>query len=245
MKFGLIGKTLGHSYSQAWFEAMFAREGIAEASYRLFPLDPLPDLHCWAAAQGLSGFNVTVPYKEAVLPQLDELDSTAAAIGAVNCVRVTDGRLIGNNTDAPAFRATIEPLLQPHHTQALILGTGGAAKAVAYSLHQLGIRYTFVSRHPDEHPNAIGYGDFITVGQTTVDVPLIINATPVGMFPHVAASPLPDNFPWSTRHLCYDLVYNPSPTLLMQQAKAKGATVMSGLEMLHRQAELSWHLWIH
>ena len=191
MKYGLIGKKLGHSWSQEYFTHKFAELGLTDHSYELFELPSVEGLKEWALREGLSGFNVTVPYKQEVIPQLDALDEVASAVGAVNCVTVENDRLIGHNTDAPAFRDTLSSLITHHSspiTQAFILGTGGAARAVAYALQQLAIPHTFVSRHPDHHTNAISYDQL-----STLHFPLstlITNATPVGMYPDTDRTPL-------------------------------------------------------
>lgn len=239
-KYGLIGKTLRHSWSPQWFNGMFARCGIADAEYNLYEMESPGDLHRWVEECGIAGFNVTIPFKESVVPQMDRCDAAVQAIGAVNCVECRDGLLIGHNTDAPAFGQTLEPLLRPWHTSALVLGTGGAAKAVGHALHVLGIECTFVSRNPEQHPGAVSYH---TAMQEVDSRLLIVNATPVGMFPDIDSSPWPWPQLLSSRHLCYDLVYNPSPTLFLQQAASAGAATLGGLAMLHRQAELSWQIW--
>ena len=268
-RFALIGRHLGHSYSQRWFEELFARLDLVDHSYRLVEMPSVEGLREWVRKEGINGFNVTVPYKQEILAQLDALDKVAEAIGAVNCVTVEGGRLIGHNTDAPAFRKTLgEMLPSDNHPlpTALVLGTGGAARAVAYALDQMGIPYHFVSRHPELHPNAIGYND-LSISQFPFSI--LINATPVGMYPDVDAMPLPGNLHFSSldysnssrccrpsrRHttaplrdtvsnfqFVYDLIYNPSPTRLLREAAACGAQVKDGLEMLHLQAELSWNL---
>jgi shikimate dehydrogenase len=251
-QFGLIGRHLGHSWSQDYFTRKFAELGLEGYSYNLFELSSVEGLKEWALREKLSGFNVTVPYKLAVIPQLDALDEVAAEVGAVNCVTVEDGRLVGHNTDAPAFMQTLEPLTQSHihaFTQSFILGTGGAARAVAWALRQLDIPYTFVSRHPDQHENAIPYTQLtnaLTHSHTdALKHSLLVNATPVGMYPDINRTPF-DLSPF-TSHLSplivYDLIYNPSPTLLLRQAAERGARVKDGLEMLHRQADLNWQLW--
>lgn len=236
-KLGLIGKTLGHSWSKRWFEAMFAREGIENYQYELYELPTLDGFRDWVFEQGLQGFNVTIPYKEAVIPHLDDLDAVAAAIGAVNCVTLEAGRLIGRNTDAPAFAETIQPLLQAWHTAALILGTGGAAKAVAYALNELHIDSIMVSRTPDEHPGSISY---LEACEAASERFLIVNATPAGMSPNEALTPWPYTYRLGMKHLCYDLIYNPEETRFMTEAELCGAQVCNGLPMLERQAELSW-----
>lgn len=242
--FALTGTPLTHSYSKSLFDA----QHFAEADYRLCPLPSLDGLRRWVEQASLAGFNVTAPYKQAIVPLLDELSPAARAIGAVNCVAVHGGRLVGHNTDAPAFRQTLEALLNTKHltpTTALILGTGGAARAVAYALGQLGIPYSFVSRHPEHHPHAIGYNQ---LSASHLPLPaLLVNATPVGTFPAVDQTPLDlthtFTHPLSHPSIVYDLVYNPSPTLLLQQAAQRGAHTKDGLEMLHLQARLSWQIW--
>lgn len=262
-RFALIGRKLGHSYSQRWFEELFARLELEDHSYRLVEMPSLEGFRHWVQEEHINGFNVTVPYKQEIIPYLDELDDSAAAIGAVNCVTVERGRLTGHNTDAPAFLQTLEETLllscnqtfkqscpqaikqSRNHaiTQSFILGTGGAAHAVAYALRQLGIPYTFVSRTPERHDNAISYAQLSTQLLTVNCKLLIINATPVGMYPDIDATPLglTHAFTHSRIHaFVYDLIYNPSPTRLLREAAALGAKTKDGLEMLHRQAELSW-----
>ena len=239
-QYGLIGKKLSHSWSQKWFEAMFQREGIADARYCLYEMDGVENLRRWVVENHICGFNVTIPYKQAVIPHLDHLDSAAEEIGAVNCVEIHNGELIGHNTDAPAFLETLQPLLQPHHNKALILGTGGAAKAVSYALRQLGIEYQKLSRTPEQHPNALSYA---AAANLVASHHLVINATPVGMFPLTESTPWPYPHLLTEQHLCYDLIYNPSPTRFLQEAASAGAHTVGGLAMLERQAKLSWRLW--
>lgn len=236
-RFALIGKTLGHSYSQQWFSDLFARLGLTDHSYRLHEMMSLEGLRQLVDNEHIDGFNVTIPYKQAIIALLDDISPEANAIGAVNCVCVKDGRLTGHNTDAPAFKSCVR-----NNDFGVILGTGGAARAVSYALQQLGIGHCHVSRTPELHANAIGYAEAKSLALNTKHLALI-NATPVGMYPHVDESP----WPWPEL-LCrfghvYDLIYNPSPTLLMRQAAAQGCTVSDGTDMLHRQAELSWQLW--
>ena len=247
-KFALIGKKLGHSYSQRWFEELFAREGLQDHSYELVEMPSLEGLRDWVQREGICGFNVTVPYKQEIIPFLDELDAPAAAIGAVNCVTVEEGRLVGHNTDAPAFQLTINNLQITGNKEAFILGTGGAARAVAYALSELGIKHTFVSRHPERHPDLEPkIIDYFHFSLFTFHFSLLINATPVGMYPDIDATPLDlslrqPNSSFFIFHssLVYDLIYNPSPTRLMREAAALGVQTKDGLEMLHLQAELSW-----
>ncbi len=239
-RYGLIGARLGHSFSQRWFEAMFAREGVGDSVYGLYELDSLAGFRHWVESVGLAGFNVTLPYKVAVMEFLDVLTPEAEAVGAVNCVAVRNGRLIGHNTDAPAFRASLLPLLKPWHRQspALVLGTGGAAKAVAAALRSLDIEPALVSRSP-----AAGQITYAEAARRAASAFLIVNATPAGMTPRADSTPWPylDNL--SPKHLCFDLVYNPPTTRFLSEAAARGAATANGLEMLHRQAQLSWDYW--
>lgn len=246
--YALIGRTLTHSLSKELFNS----QHFADADYRLCPLPSLAGFREWVRRECLDGFNVTNPFKREILPLLDSLNPEAEAIGAVNCVCVKDGRLIGYNTDAPAFHQTLETSLNNKHltiNTAYILGTGGAARAVAYALDQLGILYVFVSRNPEKNPNAISYEKLSTLSAKPTAhhnlqlSALIVNATPVGTYPDIEASPLPSDFRFSLFAFVYDLVYNPSPSLLLQQASAADATIQDGLAMLHRQAELSWEIW--
>ena len=208
----------------------------------------LEGLRDWIAAEDIRGFNVTVPYKQSIISMLDHIDADAESIGAVNCVTVNHGKLTGHNTDAPAFLTSLD------HTgwtpsQALILGTGGAAQAVAHALRQRDIPFRFVSRHPGEWKVESGERRVIGYDQlSTLSLPpstLIVNATPVGMYPDIDKTPLDFNnshFSFLNSQFVYDLIYNPSPTLLMRQAAALGAKTKDGLEMLHLQAALSWNL---
>lgn len=238
--YALIGRSLTHSYSKSLFD----RQQFPNADYRLCPMPSLEGLRQWIKDNQIDGFNVTNPYKQAILPLLDNLSPEARDIGAVNCIVVDQGRLMGHNTDAPAFQQTLQTMLQSGSMaigQAYILGTGGAARAVAYALDRLGIPHRFVSRHPEQHPGAIGYDQLPTPHSPLPT--LLVNATPVGMYPHINATPLPiTHYPLPTT-LVYDLVYNPSPSLLLQQAAALGAQTKDGSEMLHLQAVLSWQLW--
>ena len=189
-QFGLIGQSLAHSWSPRWFAAHFERQGITDACYCLYEMEGLDGLRELIEKEQLQGFNVTIPYKEAIIPYLDQLDDHARAIGAVNCVTVESSRLTGHNTDAPAFLDTLQPLLRPCHTAALVLGTGGAAKAVKYALESIGIDVQLVSRTPEAHPGSISYATAVAESARRL---LIVNATPMGMFPHTDASPWPTN----------------------------------------------------
>ena len=243
MVYGLIGKSLRHSFSAEFFNKKFIQEKRDDI-YRLFEL---PDLSIFPALLDenpeIRGLNVTIPYKEEIIPYLDSLSEEAEKIGAVNTIKFIkrDGKLLkeGHNTDAPAFKQTIEPLIHEGMTRALVLGTGGASRAVDYALRQLDIEVIKVSRKPQKEE--------IDYSQITKDLlkkaPIIINTTPVGMFPEIDAAP---HFPfhWLTPdHLCYDLIYNPEETLFMKKSAAMGTSIKNGLEMLHTQALLAWDIW--
>mgnify|MGYP002624401246 CR=1 FL=1 len=242
MKYGLLGYPLGHSFSRKFFTEKFQREGI-DAQYINFELpsiDGYPDM--LRAHPDLRGHNVTIPYKQQIIPYLTELSPEAAAIGAVNVVKITeDGRRIGYNSDVIGFTESIRPLLKPEHRRALILGTGGASKAVHYGLKEkLGLEEVrFVSRR--------GEGSVFSYSDLTPEIinqyPVIINCTPCGMYPHVDESPALPYEAMTQRNLLYDLVYNPEVTQFMQRGAAKGAVVKNGLEMLLLQAKASWDFW--
>ena len=242
-RYALIGKQLSHSFSQVYFHEKFASEHLDGYSYDLLEMEDLSNLRKIVEEKGLDGFNVTIPFKVDILPLLDETDSTARQIGAVNTVKVyrSDGHthLKGYNTDAPAFAETLKPMLKPHHRSALILGTGGAAQAVAFGLEQLGIDHLFVSRKP----HSTSQIDYPTAYSQASRHTIIINATPLGMFPNCSASPWERPELLTPQHICYDLVYNPSPTRFMQEAAQRGATVQDGLPMLHSQAERAFCRW--
>lgn len=240
-RLGLIGRTLKHSWSKRWFDELFAHEGITDVCYNLYELPDIEHLREWVRAEGLAGFNVTIPYKEAVITHLDAVDPVATAIGAVNCVTVHNGHLVGHNTDAPAFADTLRPHLRPWHTSALILGTGGASKAVDYTLRQMGIKTAKVSRNPASHPGTVSY---LKAQELAATHYLIVNTTPMGMYPDMAFTPWPPPHCLSPKHLCYDLIYNPEETRFMTESKLFGAQVCNGLPMLERQAELSWSLYL-
>ena len=242
-RYGIIGKPLGHSFSQKNFTEFFRRTG-RDAVYEPFVLDSIEAFPALIAAHpDFVGLNVTIPYKQAGMPYLDAIAPEAAAIGAVNVIKVRHSGaravLTGYNTDVVGFTRSIRPLLKAHHTRALILGTGGASKAVVNGLHQLGLDTLFVSRTPLE--GALAYDDL------TPDVmeryTVVVNATPLGTFPDVDRCPdIP--YPLLTdAHLCYDLVYNPDKTLFLQKAEAQGAAIKNGLEMLHIQADEAWKIW--
>lgn len=245
---GLIGYPLGHSLSQRYFTEKFARQGIANTRYELFALpnlNALPQL--LRQHPDLRGFNVTIPHKQAILPYLHALDPAAQSIGAVNTVVVRpNGTLHGYNTDYIGFRDALTAWMGAEtallkETQTLILGTGGSAQAVAYALHQLGTSCRFASRQPNS-PQQMGY-EALKKSELWEEISLIVNTTPLGMYPDTnTCPPLPVEH-LNDRHWVFDLVYNPAETLLLQRAKRQGAHTTNGLDMLYRQAEAAWAIW--
>lgn len=242
--FGLIGYPLGHSFSQKYFTEKFTKEHI-EARYLNFPIESIEEFpNLLEKHPYLAGLNVTIPYKQQVTEYLDEVDHVAREAGAVNVIKITwEGskpHLKGYNSDIIGFSRSIEPLLLSHHKKALILGTGGASKAVAYALKELGLFYRFVSRTP-KHPSHVSYESLNE--EILKDYTVIVNTTPSGMSPKTnECPPLPFNG-ISSQHLAFDLIYNPETTLFMQKCREKGAVVKNGLEMLHLQAESAWEIW--
>ncbi len=240
-KFGLIGKNISYSFSKKYFTEKFSSDLFDDFTYENFDIESINDFpEILKNNPDLKGLNVTIPYKEAIIPFLDTLSDKAFKIGAVNVIRFTKkGNLKGYNSDWYGFKQSLEPLLQPHHKRALILGTGGAAKAVAFALDQLGIFYTFVSREATD--NAIDY-DRINV--TTFDnFQIIINCTPLGTSPNIKEfPPIPYQF-FTDKHIAFDLIYNPEETQFLKKAKKKGAVTKNGYEMLVFQAEKAWKIW--
>ncbi|RYG22019.1 MAG: shikimate dehydrogenase [Chitinophagaceae bacterium] len=242
--FGLIGYPLSHSFSKKFFSEKFEREEIAECRYELFPIEKAASmLDLISENPSLRGLNVTIPYKLAVIPFLGELDDAAAEIGAVNCIRINSTEngvsLKGYNTDAYGFAESLKPLLEHQHRKALIFGDGGAAKAVKYVLNQLSIPYKTVVRK--QSPTTLHYTE--VTEDTLNEYKLLINTTPLGMLPDLATSPPIPYHHLTNQHLAYDLVYNPEETVFLAQAKAQGAKIKNGLEMLYLQAERSWQIW--
>lgn len=242
-RYGLIGFPLGHSFSQKYFTHKFQAEGI-DARYDLFPLTSIDELpRLMGEVDNFEGFNVTIPYKQDVMAYLDDLDEQARAIGAVNVVKISyvDGVRVlkGFNSDAYGFTESIRPMLGETHKKALVLGSGGASKAVIYSLRRLGLTPVVVSRHPAEGKLTYGCLNESIIKEFTV----IVNASPVGMSPKVDECP---DIPYehlTPAHVCFDLVYNPEETLFLKKARSMGADVKNGLEMLHLQAEGAWNYW--
>lgn len=242
MKYGLLGKHLSHSFSQRFFESYFKEHKI-DASYELIELsspDALKDFMLGSVAQ-YQGLNVTIPFKEHLLEFIDEVSSEAQIIGAINTIKVgSNGKICGYNTDAYGFHQSIKPFLDFNHHRAIILGTGGASKAVAFVLEKLGLDVFFISRNP------IGSKQFSYSeinAQMLSTCKLVINCTPVGMFPNSDnLIDIPYEF-LTKKHLIIDLIYNPSETLFLKKSRESGAIVLNGDSMLHQQALKSWELW--
>ena len=239
-QFGLIGYPLSHSFSKGYFAEKFQKEGIADCQYDVFPVADIEDfVELCEQHKNLAGLNVTIPYKEKIIPFLDELNEEAAAIGAVNTIKFINGKKIGYNSDCYGFEMSLKPLLKPYHTNALILGTGGASKAVEYVLKKLGISFQYVSRN--KSANTINYDELDE--HIIHHSKLIINSTPLGMYPDIENSPdIPYDF-ITDKHLLYDLIYNPEETQFLKKGKQHGAQTKNGLEMLYLQAEKSWKIW--
>ena len=239
-RYGLIGKPLGHSWSKAYFSEKFEREGLIGHRYDAFELDDVTELPALLRdTPGLCGLNVTIPYKQQVMPLLDAIDPMAAAVGAVNTIAIRDGRTTGHNTDVEGFRSSLLPLLDGERPRALVFGSGGASRAVVFVLRELGIRFRVVSRSRER-------GDLTwdMIEPTIVKAcPLLINTTPLGMAPDIHSAP---PIPYSAigpRHLLVDLVYNPELTYFLSLGAAQGARTCNGLPMLKAQAEASWRVW--
>ena len=233
--FGLIGKTLSHSFSEVYFNEKFLKEDISDAEYKNFELNNISEFTDLISKMKLSGLNVTIPYKESVIPFLDELTPQAKAIGAVNTIQFKDNKLIGHNTDTIGFSQSIYPFLN-ERKKALILGNGGASKAIQYALKTLNIEYKIVSRkssfdYSDISSKTLGYYD------------IIINTTPLGTYPEIADFPQIPYEELNENHLLFDLIYNPIESTFLRFGKTRNCSIKNGLEMLEIQAESSWNIW--
>lgn len=238
---GLIGYPLEHSFSKKYFAEKFKREGLSNWQYELFPIENISDLKPLISNPNLVGLNVTIPYKQAILPYLNNLDETAKAIGAVNTIKISrtknEVRLTGYNTDCMGFEQSLLPFLNEYHKKALVLGTGGAAKAVMYVLNKLRIEYKTVSSN---NKGDLSYNNLNK--DILADHHVIINTTPLGMYPHVNSYPDLRYSALNHQHLLYDLVYNPLETVFLTKGKQYGAATKNGLEMLQLQAEAAWSI---
>lgn len=240
-KFGLLGRNISYSFSVGYFTEKFERENATNCSYQNFDLATLDEFPAVINnTPDLKGLNITIPYKKEILPFLEKINKKALEIGAVNTIKITKNKkLKGYNTDYYGFKKAIKPLLKPHHTKALILGTGGASNAVAFALKKLGISYQYVSRNPID--NQLTYADLDreTFNQYTI----IINCTPLGTFPNITdCPPLPYSY-FNSKHLAFDLIYNPAETTFLKNAQSFGATTTNGYQMLVFQAEKAWKIW--
>jgi len=251
-KFGLIGYPLEHSFSKQYFTEFFQKNNIKDCAYELYPLK---DITAFAQLlknhPDIAGLNVTIPYKQSIIPHLDGLNKIAADIGAVNTILVANHKTRGYNTDVYGFYHSLKPLLAKHHTKALILGSGGAARAVIYVLKRLKIDYLVLSRSPQA--NQIGYH---TINKSLMnEYTIIINTTPLGMSPHkrwndsdknrkskIKMPPIPYQY-LTSQHLLYDLIYNPPLTEFLKQGQKYNTQIKNGLEMLHLQAQQAWEIW--
>lgn len=240
-EYGIIGKSLQHSFSPKYFNDKFAALHL-DAQFLAFELKQIKDFpELLKNNRNLKGLCITIPYKESIIAYLDILDKSAQQIGAVNCIQFKDNQLIGYNTDIIGFKQSLQPLLHAHHNKALILGTGGAAKAIQQALIALNITFTIVSRTENEN--------CITYAQLNEDIikahTIIINCTPLGTFPNIDEKiNIPYNF-IGHQHIMYDLIYNPALTSFLKAGAQQGAVIKNGLEMLHLQAEANWVLWNH
>ena len=236
--FGLIGRELGHSFSAKFFNAKFKSEEI-DADYQLFEIESIIKLGELLGRNPLDGFNVTIPYKESIIPYLDDLSDVAREVGAVNCVEVRNGKLIGHNTDVTGIEASLHWLEADEGCKALVLGTGGASKAVQYVLRKRGVEFKVVSR--DSNRGDVTYETL--TAEIIAEHKLIINTTPVGMYPNVDEAPAIDFEAIGSDHRIFDLIYNPAQTELLRRAEECGAQTMGGMLMLQTQAIASWHIW--
>lgn len=240
--YGLIGKTLGHSFSQRYFSEKFQNEHISDCVYQNFELKDLTkDIPQLKNEPALSGLNVTIPYKSDIISYLDDLAGDCKEMNACNCIKIKDKKWVGYNTDVIGFERSFAPHLRPYHRKALILGTGGASKAVKFVFEKMGIQFLEVTRNKKDHSPAITYDDITEDIFTEYNI--IVNTTPLGMYPNVDAYP---NLPYqfiSNQHYFFDLVYNPVKTLFLSKAEAKGALIENGEKMLVIQAEESWSIW--
>jgi shikimate dehydrogenase len=241
-KFGLIGYPLGHSFSKKYFTEKFVREGIQGCQFELYPIESISEFpQLLDGESSLEGLSVTIPYKEQVIPYLDALDPACAQIGAVNCIRIRDGKKTGFNTDYLGFKQSLQSWLGTEIPNALVLGTGGASKAVQQALRDLGIHYRIVSRTQRE--GQLTYSELKEQPEWLASYPLIINTSPLGTYPQVddmADIPLEQ---LHAAHRVYDLVYNPPITRLMQEFIYRGGTAKNGQDMLELQAEAAWSIW--
>ncbi|AWX43350.1 Shikimate dehydrogenase [Flagellimonas maritima] len=238
-RYGLLGKNISYSFSQGYFVQKFKDLKLENHSYENFDIPHISELKKLLNQNDLKGLNVTIPYKEQVIPHLNDLDSTARKIGAVNTIKFTSKGLKGYNTDFYGFKKSIEPYLKKHHNKALILGTGGASKAIRYVLEELGIAHSYVSR--TKMKNQFLYSELNE--DIVKNHRIIINCTPLGTYPKIDEKPSIPYTDITGQHLLFDLIYNPKKTAFLREGEAKGAEICNGLKMLELQAEKAWEIW--
>jgi len=241
-KFGIIGKNISYSFSPKYFAEKFHKLGLDTYKYFNFDIPEIEEFPfiLYHKEHEFKGLNVTIPYKESIMKYLNEIDDDAKGIGAVNTIKINENNeLIGYNTDFYGFKESLAPLLKEHHKKALILGTGGASKAIAFALNKLNIEYKFVSRKVSEN----SYLYSMLTESILNEYSIIVNCSPIGTHPNIEDAP---NIPYqfiSEKHLLYDLIYNPSETKFLEEGKKRGAQIKNGLQMLELQAEKSWEIW--
>ncbi|WP_422860430.1 shikimate dehydrogenase family protein [Flagellimonas sp. S174] len=238
-RYGLLGKNISYSFSKGYFSKKFKALQLEEHSYENFDIQTIEEFPKILEQVNLKGLNVTIPYKESILPYLSEIDADAEQIGAVNTIKFTENGLKGFNTDAYGFQKSLEPFLKTHHSKALILGTGGASKAIRFVLNNLGLETQYVSRNKTNNVITYNQLDSGVLNEFTV----IVNCTPLGTFPDVDKKP---DIPYqhiTDKHLLFDLVYNPEVTTFLKLGQEKGASICNGFKMLELQADRSWEIW--
>ena len=238
--YGLIGYPLSHSFSKKYFTEKFEKEGLIDCQFQNFPITTAAEIkNITQLHPGLSGLSVTIPHKNSIITFLDEIETVVNTIKACNCIKFKNGKLIGYNTDVTGFERSLRKVLKPEYSTALILGTGGASRAVSYVLKQLGITYKSVSRK--QSSQHLSYEQ--VTPEIIVKTNIIINATPLGMYPNIVQAPDIPYHALNSEHLLFDLVYNPEKTLFLKKGEDKGASIKNGLEMLMILAEENWKIW--
>ncbi|MFN8230780.1 MAG: shikimate dehydrogenase [Bacteroidia bacterium] len=239
--YGLIGESLSHSFSKKYFEEKFSNLNLDNYIYTNFELKEIKNVAEILNIENLFGLNITNPYKTSIINYVDSLSIEAKDINAVNCIKKVNNKWVGFNTDYYGFSQSIKPFLEPKHNKALIIGTGGASKAVAYALSKIGIDVFYLSRNVNAQQNVLGYNQ---LNKHVIEAcKLIVNCTPIGLYPNINDCP---NLPYefiAEDHLCYDLIYNPKESLFLSKCKTQGALIVNGYSMLQLQAEKAWEIW--
>ncbi|MEO6894631.1 MAG: shikimate dehydrogenase [Ginsengibacter sp.] len=240
--YGLIGRSLGHSFSENYFSEKFKKENIDDSQYRNFEIKDLQkEIPALKLKSELKGLNVTIPYKTDIISFLDEMTDECREINACNCIKIIDGKWVGFNTDVTGFEKSFKPHLKPIHKKAFILGTGGASNAVAFVLKKLGIEFLKISRSKNQSSFIISYDEIS--GEMMNEYQIVINTSPLGTFPNMSECPSLPYEAITSQHYFFDLVYNPPKTLFLSLAEKRGATIENGSQMLAIQAEESWKIW--